>query len=543
MKNKLCLIFMATFVFLIQMISCGWAAECPTYFGNGAVDYKKSLSQSDAGKGVTISVIDVDKKWDDTEWENINTDVFVYADNKTVDNNGEIFAEFIVDKSGVYDVILGIDGYEENINDKFEVIIESQAKEAIEKIKEDGLTEDELDEILIQYKNELGLTSENFDDVADSLAQIVFNSKGSLTSDTQSNVKFMKKALKAAEFNSEKISSIVGIEDLIGIKGSDFEKWNKESFDADIVARLSGKKFKSVSEFDKAVKEAVLLERIENPNGNADIVNIIAENYQDMGLDSGTVSLNVAGKIAGGEYETYQELENKIAKIKSSDSGSSGGGGSSKGNSFGGGSSGVIVASGTEMNNADATNAKNEQKRFCDMQGYEWAEYAVESLALEGVINGKDAGVFAPGDYVTREEFAKMVVGLFNFNVVSEEFNFTDVSKDSWYYEYVRRAHGSRVVNGISENLFGSGQNILRQDAIVMMHNALKYINSAEKGNIAIDFNDEEEIASYAEEAVEILVSNGIVKGYDTGDLLPRDCITRAEAAMLIYNCMIKFNL
>jgi len=136
------------------------------------------------------------------------------------------------------------------------------------------------------------------------------------------------------------------------------------------------------------------------------------------------------------------------------------------------------------------------------MKGYEWAESSVETLATEGIVNGKGNGMFDPGANVTREEFAKMIVSLFNFNVVSPNFKFTDVNKDSWYYEYVRRAHGCRVINGISDTLFGSGQNILRQDAVVMVYNALKYINRAENGDVIKNFNDESEVSDYARTAV-----------------------------------------
>ena len=174
------------------------------------------------------------------------------------------------------------------------------------------------------------------------------------------------------------------------------------------------------------------------------------------------------------------------------------------------------------------------------MAGYEWAEEAVEGLAIKGIVNGIGNDKFAPGDNVTREEFAKMIVTLFNFNVVPDEFKFEDVPEDSWYYEYVRRAYGSKVVKGISEELFGSGMNILRQDAIVMAYNALVYADKIPAGQTEKVFFDIEEVSDYAQESVKALSSAGLVSGDGNGYLNPLSDITRAEAAMIIYNILTK---
>jgi len=522
--------------------SCVYATEYRVFFGDGMVDYEKRLSEEDVGKSITISVIDVDKAWNETAWENTSTDVFVYADNKTVDENGDIVIDFIVENSGVYSVILGVDNATENIYDKVEVIIKSQAETAIERLK--TASSEELEAVLKEYKNELGLTSDNFDNALEELVNVICNSKENLDSNTENNIFLLKKALKVAEFNCGIINSVAGSEEIIGLKGSEYEKWYKESFDAEIVRRLTRKSFKTVVEFEKALKEAVLLERIENPSGNGDIVSIISENHSEMNLSYSSVSLSVAGKLAEGSYSNYKALNDKIAELKNVSSGSGGGSSSGGGGgSFGGGSSGVGVIEVETKTDKEEVSASKQSSRFNDMKGYEWAESSVETLATEGIVNGKGNGMFDPGANVTREEFAKMIVSLFNFNVVSPNFKFTDVNKDSWYYEYVRRAHGCRVINGISDTLFGSGQNILRQDAVVMVYNALKYINRAENGDVIKNFNDESEVSDYARTAVDVLSSCGIIKGDNIGNLYPKADITRAEAAVIIYNVMTKYDL
>ncbi len=542
MKNLILKLMSFSVSAVLVVSSCVCATEYPVFFGDGMVNYEKSLSEETAGKGVTISVTDVDKIWNDAEWENIDTDAFVYADNKTVDENGDIVVDFMVENSGVYSVILGVDDETENIYDEIEVIIKSQAESAIERLKTVSQGE-ELETVLKECRNELGLTSDNFDSVLKDLVNVIYNSKGTLDSNTENNILLLKKALKVAEFNCGMINFIAGNEEIIGLQGSEYEKWYKDSFDTEIVRRLTKKSFKTVNDFEKALKEAVLLERIENPSGNGDIVNIISENHSEMNLSHSSVSLNVAGKLAEGSYSNYKVLNDKITELKNAPSGGGGGGssGGGGGGSFGKGSSGVGVLEVEDIKTE--TPDKKPTSRFADMNGYEWAENAVETLATKGIVNGKGNGKFDPGANVTREEFAKMIVSLFNFNVVSPDFKFTDVNKDSWYYEYVRRAHGCRVINGISDTVFGSGQNILRQDAVVMMYNALKYIKRAENGDVVKNFNDESSVSDYAMEAVDVLSSCGIIKGDNTGNLSPKADITRAEAAVIIYNVMKKYDL
>ena len=62
---------------------------------------------------------------------------------------------------------------------------------------------------------------------------------------------------------------------------------------------------------------------------------------------------------------------------------------------------------------------------------YDWARDAIYYFAEQGIVSGMGDGRFAPGEKVTREQFAKMLVLTFNAPLTSpSEPTFADVPKD-----------------------------------------------------------------------------------------------------------------
>ena len=130
-----------------------------------------------------------------------------------------------------------------------------------------------------------------------------------------------------------------------------------------------------------------------------------------------------------------------------------------------------------------------------------------------------------------------------SLNVIGEEPGFTDVSETDWFYPYVKTAYNAEIITGISEDFFGAGQEITRQDMGVMTTRALR-ISGVEPTAVAAetDYADEADIADYALEAAHALQKAGIMKGNENGAFLPRDNATRAEAAVLIYGIYGRLN-
>ncbi len=176
-------------------------------------------------------------------------------------------------------------------------------------------------------------------------------------------------------------------------------------------------------------------------------------------------------------------------------------------------------------------------KYFADANG--WGGEYIEALYNRGIINGKAKGIFAPDDNITREEFVKLAVELFDIKADKYYANFSDVNHDEWYYPYVATAFKHGIVSGIGNNTFGVGQNISRQDICKLLSNVIKVrcLNFAENREYSV-FRDDAEIDGYANESIELLYKTGIISGDENGYFNPKNNATRQEAAKIIHGIL-----
>ena len=179
----------------------------------------------------------------------------------------------------------------------------------------------------------------------------------------------------------------------------------------------------------------------------------------------------------------------------------------------------------------DSRNDTEEFVLFNDIEKYDWAKEAIEGLYYAGIINGMEEGVFNPAGNVTREQFCKMVVQLFEVLENETESNFNDVDPNAWYAPYICSAIRAGYVQGQSYDYFGIGESIMRQDMATILYRAIGEQNS----RAVLDFTDTDNIAPYAEDAISELVGLGVLSGYEDGSFKPRGTATRAEAAKVIW--------
>ena len=212
-------------------------------------------------------------------------------------------------------------------------------------------------------------------------------------------------------------------------------------------------------------------------------------------------------------------------------------GGTSSGGSGGGGGGNIFVGDTSssafpETNTTIHTPVEYENKVFNDVETDDWFYSYVLDLKNANIINGDDAGNFNPNNFVTREEFVKMIVNAAGVQTVENGNGFADVKSTDWFAPYVYAAKEKGIINGINANEFGVGYAISRQDMSVIINNIIDI-----KADISTNrdtFADDSDISSYAYEAVYSMKALGIIKGYDSGEFNPKGQLTRAEAAKVI---------
>ncbi len=90
--------------------------------------------------------------------------------------------------------------------------------------------------------------------------------------------------------------------------------------------------------------------------------------------------------------------------------------------------------------------------------------------------------------------------------------------------------------------MYAPGKEITRQEMFTLLYNALKVIGqlpTGESGKTPTNFTDAGQIASWATEAMTLLVETGTVGG-SSGKLNPTGTTTRAEMAQVLYNLLSK---
>lgn len=167
---------------------------------------------------------------------------------------------------------------------------------------------------------------------------------------------------------------------------------------------------------------------------------------------------------------------------------------------------------------------------FKDLSGVKWAWESIAYLKDKGVIEGNGNAEFLPDNNITRAEFVKMLVKAFDITSEGEDV-FDDVSSSDWFYEFVKTAKNSGMINGNENNEFMPNDFVTRQDAAVMIFRCL---NMDEASDISV-FDDDVEIAEYAKAAVYAMKEKDIISGTDNNLFEPHTFATRAQCAKMIY--------
>ncbi|MDP4094008.1 MAG: DUF5018 domain-containing protein [Bacillota bacterium] len=179
---------------------------------------------------------------------------------------------------------------------------------------------------------------------------------------------------------------------------------------------------------------------------------------------------------------------------------------------------------------------------FKDVPEDVWYNKAVNFIASRGITTGTGNGNYSPGAKLTRGEF--LVMAMRAYGIAPDESprdNFSDAG-NTYYTGYLAAAKRLGIAGGVGNNLYAPDKEITRQEMFTMLYNALKVIGQIPEGNSGeqlSDFSDAGKIASWAKDAMKLMVESSIIAGSD-GKLSPQGTATRAEMAQVLYNLFIK---
>lgn len=174
---------------------------------------------------------------------------------------------------------------------------------------------------------------------------------------------------------------------------------------------------------------------------------------------------------------------------------------------------------------------------FTDVSEENWYYDAVRFVGENGLMNGISSNVFAPDSDLSRAMLAQILYNKEGKPSVAESNAFTDVVPGEWYSNAVTWAAANNIVGGYGNSLFGSNDNITREQLAVMLW---RYAGEPVATSKEVHFSDATQISGYALNAIKWAIEKGIINGKGFDVLDPKGFATRAQVAQMLKNYLSK---
>lgn len=188
---------------------------------------------------------------------------------------------------------------------------------------------------------------------------------------------------------------------------------------------------------------------------------------------------------------------------------------------------------------------KNNNVTFSDINSNEPVLHeAVAVLSARGILNGKSDNFFGAEEAVTRAETVTMICRMIDLpHSTSGGERFADVDSNNWYQVYAMTAKENNILSGYEDNTFRGSNTITRQEFVTIlgqiMVNKMGYVLGDDSSYIN-KYNDYMNIAPWASQYVELMEKTKISIWDEY--YLPKQPITRGEAAVLLYRVYLMYN-
>ena len=171
---------------------------------------------------------------------------------------------------------------------------------------------------------------------------------------------------------------------------------------------------------------------------------------------------------------------------------------------------------------------------FSDVPDTAWYAEAVNWCIKNDIMSGVTAASFAPDSAMTRASTAEALYRAAGRPVATHTSHFSDVSASASYSNAVSWTAEQGIMSGYGGGTFGAEDAVTREQlAAIFWRYAGSPVAEAKAG-----FADENQIASYAQIAVDWAKGQGVINGKPGNRFVPKDTITRAQAAAILYRHM-----
>ena len=173
-------------------------------------------------------------------------------------------------------------------------------------------------------------------------------------------------------------------------------------------------------------------------------------------------------------------------------------------------------------------------KVFEDLDCTKWYHEGVDFVLERGIMKGVADKQFKPNGKVTRAQMVTMLYRMAGSPEVKSENPFTDVKAGKWYTDAILWAAESGITDGVTKTLFAPEEFVTREQMVTFLYRYAK-LNGKDVSAAAdlSEFADAGNVHTFAKESMAWAVAEGLVEGAD-GRLYPVNTTTRAQAATVL---------
>lgn len=177
---------------------------------------------------------------------------------------------------------------------------------------------------------------------------------------------------------------------------------------------------------------------------------------------------------------------------------------------------------------------------FLDVEDDDWFAPNIDYVVKAGLFHGRNAIYFDPNTPMTRAELVTVLWrNAGNHDSENDtEVSFVDCAAGSWYTNAVNWAAKEGIVNGVGENRFDPNGKVTREQLATILFRYAETLgrDTEAKADFA-GFEDGSKVSSWAKDAMQWAVAEGIIAGSEDGGklyLAPRGEATRAQVATML---------
>jgi uncharacterized surface protein with fasciclin (FAS1) repeats len=181
---------------------------------------------------------------------------------------------------------------------------------------------------------------------------------------------------------------------------------------------------------------------------------------------------------------------------------------------------------------------------FSDVPANYWAQPFIQALAQRNIVTGFPDGTFKPQEPVERAEFAVMIANAFEQNQIRPlaSEGFREVPNNYWAAAAIQEAFQTGFMEGYAGGLFLPEQPIPKVQAISALATGLRLSTKGSPSEILNNYyEDAEAVPDYAINPLAAATEANLVVNYPNVRVLnPQQTLTRAEAAALLYQALVR---